>query len=280
MGGDRYTLVSEVSVDGHTYRCYDVADGDKLIDEVARLVAELYVDPSELLASLSAASADLGPIASPGELAALVSEVREAVIPQMTDFGNQPVHLQTPRNEVAEILAYDALQRLDEVTIPASRIREKEVPGQPTRGLDIFGLLVRPHIRAVISEVKASSASASPPAVVGTGEDSMHGQIKNRVGSQTKIIEELNWAYRHAKDGMKHQVALAMISFSRKDAHPPVAMPVLVRPMDKYGTDDFGCFLEDPTQYAPAEIRFIILRIPGTLEEFAKKVYARARDVA
>ncbi|MGW4168978.1 hypothetical protein ACWEGX_18835 [Streptomyces chartreusis] len=275
----RYELVSEVSVNGHTYECYDVCADDELIDEVARLVCELYVDPEDLITSLRSASADLDLVASENELTTLLDEVAESVIPQM-NMGSRAIHLQTPRNEVAEILAYDALQELHKVVIPASRIREKEVSGQPTRGVDIFALILHPKVRAVISEVKASSDTATPPGVVGVGDDSMHAQTKKRLKDRKTLVAELNWAHKHTSDEMKVNVAKALILLSRNDAEPPVAAPVLVRPMERYRDTDFGCFKEAPEEYAPAQVRFLVLRLPSSLEDFANRVYARAREVA
>ncbi|MFM9458171.1 hypothetical protein [Streptomyces europaeiscabiei] len=275
----RYELVSEVTVNGHTYECYDVRADDELVDEVARLVCELYVDPESLVSSLRAASADLELVASEGELSTLVDEVASSVIPQM-NMQAKTLHLQTPRNEVAEILAYDALRSLHKVIIPASRIREKEVSGQPTRGIDIFALVMHPKVRAVISEVKASSDAASPPGVVGVGDDSMHAQTKKRLKDRKTLIAELNWAHKHTSSEMRIDVAKALILLSRADAEPSVAAPVLVRPMERYKETDFGCFKESPEEYSPAQVRFLVLRIPGTLEDFADRVYARAREVA
>jgi hypothetical protein len=275
----RYELVSSTVVGEHIFECYDVTADDDLIDEVARIVAELYVDPDTLMDSLRRASADLDSVASSSELADLMGEVAAAVIPQM-DLNTERVHLQTPRNEVAEILAFDVLRQIHQFLIPASRIREKEISQAPTRGLDIFALMMTPKVRAVICEVKASSSSASPPAVVGSGDDSMHAQTKKRLKDHQALLAELTWAHKHTTPSLRGEVARALILLSRKDAHPPIAAPVLVRPMDKHGVDDFGCFKDAPEEYGPAQVRFSIIRIPGSLEDFAERVYARAREVA
>lgn len=108
----------------------------------------------------------------------------------------------------------------------------------------------------------------------------MHAQTKERLKDRKALLAELNWAHKHANDEMRAEVARALILLARKDAEPPVAAPVLVRPVDKHGADDFGCFIEAPEEYSPAQVRFLILRIPETLEAFAERVYARARNVA
>lgn len=277
----RYQLVSEDREGPHLYQCFDVVDDEELIDEIARLVLELYVDLDDTRDSLSRAAADLDTVVSPAELAKLLDEIRDAVIPQIDPDSKIKLHLQTPRNELAEVLAYDALKQVHDAVIPASRIREKEVPGQPTRGLDIFGLLMAPQIRAIICEVKASSSDESPPGVVNSGGDSMHGQIKGRIGDKAKLLQELQWSLKHAHDdAAKLQVASAMLVLSKDDAQPPVVVPVLVRPVSKYNEKDFGCFRAEPDEYSPAEIRFLILRIPGTIEEFADRIYKRAQVIA
>lgn len=222
--------------------------------------------------------ADLGTVADIESLASLVDEIASAVIPQMQESG-PPRHLQTPRNEVAEILAYDALVQVLKAIIPASRIREKESPVLPTRGLDVFAMIL-PEYQLVICEVKASSSSASPPPVVGNGDDSMHSQIQARIRNRNSIIVELGWTLKHAKEELRTDVAKAMIIMSKVDALPPVAAPVLVRPVERHGQNDFGCFIEKPDTYHPARVNFLILRIPGSLEEFAGRVYSKARDLA
>ncbi|MYX45663.1 hypothetical protein GTW59_32145 [Streptomyces sp. SID89] len=249
------------------------------MDEVARLVCELYVDPETWIDSLRKASADLGTVAADEEISQLLNEVAGSVVPQM-NMQAKKIHLQTPRNEVAEILAYDALRTLHRVFIPASRVREKEEDGMPTRGVDIFALIMHPNVRAVISEVKASSDKSSPPGVVGVGDDSMHAQTKKRLKDRKTLMKELNWAHKHTTTEMKVEVAKALILLSKTNAEPPVAAPVLVRPVEQYRETDFGCFLESPDEYAPAQVRFLVLRLPGTLEDFANRVYARAREVA
>ncbi|MGW4125878.1 hypothetical protein [Nocardia sp. NPDC004711] len=275
----RYQQVSDESDGAHRYQCYDVEDDDDLIAEIARLVRDLYVDPEQTLASLTQAASDLDTVVSADSLDQLLDDIRQAVIPQINPDATK-IHLETPRNEVAEILAYDALKTIHNVVIPASRIKEKEVPGQPTRGLDIFGLWMHPKMRSVICEVKASSARESPPKVVSGGGDSMHDQIKARVGSKKKLLEELTWSLKHADLSMKPHVAKAMIVLTQTSSPPPIAVPILVRAAGTYGKNDYGCFKTNPDEYKPADILFIILRLPSSIEEFADKVYKHARDVA
>lgn len=271
----------EQQTDGeHRFSVYDCV-GDAagaLSDQLATRVRNLYVDPEELKEVLLRAATGLDDVADPALLDALVQQVTKAVVPEPGVVAQgQPPHLDLARNEVAEVIAYEAVESIHGAVIPAQRIREKEVPGLPTRGLDLLALILLPTLKLLVAEVKASSAAESPPAVVSSGVASLHAQTKALVADTERLIRELNWSLKHCPDEeLKTQVAAALLRLAMNDL-PIVAVPVLVRPLHLHGADDFGCFRTSPDQYPPATVHFCLARIEGTLEALAQDVYTKAR---
>ena len=62
----------------------------------------------------------------------------------------------------ASCRAHLAFSEVHGTLIPASRIRNKEVPNQPSRGRDLLGLEDEPLV-AVIGEIKASAEACCKP---------------------------------------------------------------------------------------------------------------------
>lgn len=274
-----FQLLEEDTQNPHRFATYDcVASAGDLVDELAERVRRLYVDPTELHDALAQAVSGLEDVADTERLHELLERVTTAVVPTPSTNPDMPAHLDLARNEIAEVIAYEAVEKIHGAVIPAERIREKEVPGLPTRGLDLLGLLPPPTLSLVVSEVKASSSAASPPGVVGSGKDSLHSQTKAMVQDLDRLLVELNWCLKHCRDDeLRGLVAQAMLLISFGQL-PIVAVPVLVRPADKQQSpSDYGCFRDDPSGYPPAAIQFCVARIEGTLEELAAAVYEKAR---
>jgi hypothetical protein len=270
----RFVALQKVENAPHTFSvCECLAERVDLADELAAVVREVYVSPGRLKEALTGALHDLGSVADVDALDRAVEQTLSAAIPQP---GTHPVpHLDVARNELAEIIAFLAVPELYGTVIPASRIRHKEVPGQPVRGLDLLGVEDEP-LTVVLGEVKASSSAQSPPSVVGDGDDSMRAQLRATVDDEQRLLAELNWALKHAPGEHRSLVARALLAHTCGHLQVAVA-PTLVRPQGRGGEQDFGVFREDPDQFAPAHVRFSLLYVPGTLEDLANAVYERAR---
>ena len=251
------------------------ADETELVGELAELVRGLYVDVEGLASDMMNALDGLGEVADVPRLTELIDEVLQAAIPSPDANPGQPPQLRLPRNELAEILAYEVASKIHAATIPATRIREKEIPGQPTRGLDLLSIVYQDPVRLLVTEVKASQSADSPPAVVCDGRDSLRQQTLNILGDRARLTQELNWAHKHCKPDDRELVASTMLRLSLEQIHL-VAAPVLVRSSASYDRCDFGCFETDPDEFAPANVDFVILCLPGGIEELATNVYRRA----
>jgi hypothetical protein len=129
---------------------------------------------------------------------------------------------------------------------------------------------------ALIAEIKASEEKASPPAVVGSGDSSLRGQLLGFFAINDALLAELNWALKHTEPEHQILIARAMLAHTA-GALPVCAAPVLVRPIDVRGPNDFGTFKENPGEFAPATVRFLVLTVDGALDELANAVYDKAR---
>jgi hypothetical protein len=269
----------EASTSGnHSYRCFDLESDDDLIAEVAAIVRDLYLDDLALQTTLRTAAQGLDDVCDESAIAAVIDTIADAVIPQIDRDAKQPLHLQVPRNEVAEVLALYVLEHIHGFEVPASRIRNKEVPGLPSRGLDVLGLTS--VCAAVLTEVKASSSQASPPAVVHTASDSMLAETLRRLNDQKSLIAELYWALKHAKEDSRDHVAQSILLYALPGAPVPTVAPVLVRAAGTYKVTDYGKFQTPGTEFGDSSIRFVVVRLPGALEDFAERVYAKAAEQA
>jgi len=274
----RFTRASHENVDPHRFEVFDcAAQGAALITELSDDVRSLYLD-ADFDQVVEQAAAELEPVADPDAIRELVESAKQASIPEAGQRETQP-WLDMARNELAEVVCYAALEEIFEATLPAKRVRHKEVPGLMSRGIDALGLREDPQlshgVRILLSETKASSSDDSPPAVVGHGDDSLHAQLQGAVRGRSRVTAELARALKYAGSD-RGLVARAMILWAKGDL-PTTIVPFLLRPVDKHGTDDFGCFRSDPSAYTPAEVAFCLVRVDGTIEALAQAVYDRAR---
>lgn len=267
--------VERVQDGDHTFITYDcrAEDGEDMVTVLADFIRQLYVDPERLRDVLTAAMTDAVGVADPDAINEAVQRTLTAAVP--APGTHSIAHLDTARNELGEALTHLAFVHAHGTVVPASRIRNKEIPGQPSRGRDLLGLEADP-LTAVIGEVKSSSHPASPPGVVGEGNDCLRSQFLALLGVPDAVLAELNWALKHSKDEDKPLISRAILAHVAMDL-PLCAAPVLVRPAAQRGNNDFGTFRDDPGQFAPARVRFSVLTIDGILEDLANSVYTAAR---
>jgi hypothetical protein len=277
MAGFELAVVDDRDAAAHRYVVLECHADDRaeLIAALAELVLELYVDPTELADQLRTAAIGLGEVADMGVIEAVIAEISSATIPDDPPEG-QPEQLQLQRNELAEILAYVAAEQYFGTLVPAKRVRHKEVPRLPSRGMDMLGLDIEPEIALILSEAKASEEHASPPAVVGSGSSSLRAQLRAFQGDVAKILVELRWAERHSPPAEKEHVARAMLRLAHNDL-PMVVFPVLLRTAGAHQLTDPGCFADEPQLFFPARVRFCTIRVDEPLAPLAREVYAAAR---
>jgi hypothetical protein len=275
----RFTRHSHDNADPHRFEAYDLtAAGDALVAELANDVRALYLD-DDFDAVLEQAARDLDAVSEPAAMRELVQSAAQSTIPPPAQRTSQP-WLDTARNELGEVICYAALEELFAATLPAKRVRHKEIPYLMSRGMDALGLAHDPQadheLRLYLSETKASSDSQSPPPVVDQTEDSLHNQLRDAIQTRTKVASELSRALKYTAGDDRDRVARGMVLWSTGKLATTV-VPFLLRPKDKHGDGDFGAFRADPSAFAPADVAFCLVRIDGTIEALAHDVYQQAR---
>ncbi len=272
----------QVGVDHYAhYSCQ--ADGTSLPEELAAEVRALYVDERELRELLREAVTGLGSVADERTMTSMIDEITASVVPPgapapRPNRNPPPAHLALSRNELGEILAHLAAQQVYGIAVPAKRIRHKEVPGMPARGMDLLGIDVASE-DLVLGEVKTSTSSASPPEVVGDTEDSLRHQLVGYIGDRPRVVRELNWVVKHAPDEQKNLAARTLVSYLLGQS-TVVAFATLVRPSDLASVNDYGCFRSEPDQFRPGHVRFCLIELDGDIAEVARDAYDLARTVA
>jgi hypothetical protein len=275
----RFARHSHHNDDPHRFEAYDLtATDDALIAELANDVRALYLD-QDFDAVLEQAARDLDAVSDPDAMRELVRSAAQSTIPEPAQRTTQP-WLDTARNELAEVICYAALEELFAATVPAKRVRHKEIPQLMSRGMDALGLADDPHaehrLRVYLSETKASSSTDSPPAVVDSTDDSLHNQLREAIQTRTKVASELSRALKYTAGSERERMARAMVLWGTGKLATTV-MPFLLRPKDRQGADDFGAFRADPSAFAPAHVAFCLVRIDGTIEALSQAVYQQAR---
>jgi uncharacterized protein DUF1837 len=267
-------LAEEYWIGEHHFAIYDV-EPEVMVDLLAETVRKLYVETATLQQTLEVALMGLEDIADVPAVEEVVRAVAAATVPVPGVQTSMP-WLDLARNEVAEVLACVAAEALYEAPVLAPRVRNKEVTGQPSRGIDLIGFGETP-VHLLCGEVKASAARSSPPDVVSVGTDSLRAQLLGHIGDRKRILRELNWVHKHVEPNYHPIVARFILRWICKEL-PVRIFPLLLRPSSCCTVSDFGAFIESPEEYAPAQIRFCIARIPCTIEDFAGRVYTRARE--
>lgn len=270
-----FTLTSRTTSQDHIFEIVscEASPDAELVEELADQLRNLYSDHEELAERLKAQAPELESVIDAASLESVVDRVLQASIPEP---GKHPIpQLDVARNELGELLAHLVLRSRFGTLVPASRIRHKEIPTAPARGLDLLGLEFDPLV-GVASEVKTSSQTSSPPDVVGKNEDCLRNQYVEFLADEDRILAELNRLFKEADEGIKGEIARA-IALSVAGELDMVVHPVLVRPAEHAAETDFGCFQDEPEQFAGHRVRFSLVSVDQPIEDLANAVYERAR---
>ncbi len=277
-----FRLVTEAQVDTDHYSHYRcVAETDAgLRTELAEIVRALYVDEHALAGTLREASVGLGDVADNVAIQTWVNEVVAAVVPPgQTPRGPDdpviPPALELSRNELGEVIAHLAAQKIFGTVVPSRRIRHKEVPGRPSRGMDLLGVDRDPPA-LVLGEVKTSTSRVSPPRVVGDDEGSLRDQLVAYVADRPRVLRELSWALTHVPAAYQAILGEVMLRFLKREVRF-VALAALVRPAEIAAESDYGCFRDERAQFRPAVIRFCLVSLDEPIAELARDAYDDAR---
>ncbi|MFB8405415.1 Hachiman antiphage defense system protein HamA [Streptomyces sp. NPDC055912] len=278
-----FSIVSDEVIDGHRYVHVVPADQAQFAHAIAPLVTAHYFDEADVRERLLRSAQELTLFSgesfeiSEQDVQLALTEERDAVIPEPWK-GDRKKHLDVQRSEFGEILASEALKQIFGTSIPASRIKHKEIPDQQTRGADVIGLedIDQPSVSLILGEVKGSQDKKSPPGVVSGMEEKL-GEL---IGNRRALLQELCWLRDHAEEGYVAVCSRLHASFVLKREKFKITLaPLLVRTSDTHHEKDPGAFKSNPQGFGK-RIRWVSIVVEGDLFEIAQEVYRIAREGA
>jgi hypothetical protein len=255
------------------------------LPKLAKRIQGAYFNYREAKLRLTRAASDLrlfdGTLFSATEedIELALAEELEAVLPQEWKVESKRVKaLDVQRSELAEIVAHQVLVEIFNTSVPASRIKHKEIPDQPTRGADLIGVDLSDNgspPRLILGEVKGSCDAKSPPGVV----SGMVTKLTQLSTDRRILLQELIWLRDNCEDGYEAVCANLCVTFQFKRPIDIVLSPILLRTAGTSQSADPGIFITDPGSFN-YDIRFISVIIDAEdLFDFAVEVYGKAREL-
>lgn len=189
------------------------------------------------------------------------------------------------RSDLAELALMIVGEELRGYSYGYRSIRDRELRDSPGRGIDQIGVrldesidggVLVQRIVLMLGEAKHSSSKKSPPAVVDASDDGLSKQHKKHLTNRTRTADQVWTASKNSADsGTAELLQLAAHFFETEDPHlTVVATNLLMRPA-LGSAADYGSFATAPADYEPAEIDFLLVRIPTddveiVVDEFLK----------
>jgi hypothetical protein len=204
------------------------------------------------------------------------SELATSVIPTYEE-GNFGVG----RSDFAEVILTVTLEEEYGCRYGYQSLCHRELRQRPGRGIDIIGVEISTDptvVSLVLGEAKTSSDANSPPAVVDTNSDCLAVQHRGHLDNIAATADEVWAASRDAESVEIQQLLRIAGSLLRKGAGGLriIAASGMARPATAQAPGDFGTFHADPAKYSPADVRFLLFRLPGHIDELTKELLARA----
>jgi hypothetical protein len=208
--------------------------------------------------------------------------IKRSSIPKKRSKGRgNSSNFDVVRSDFGETLCYMILSQEYGTKFGYKGIRDRETIQQPGRGIDAIGVEEGNLLTLVLGEVKVSSDKESPPQVVDKSSDCLQNQHKDHIGDLDKTIDKLWNSFRQARDISTRDLfakAFLLLEYQRWDKLQLVACCFLVRPDNLHKITDFGSFINQPDQYVPAKIRFIINTLPEDIDSTVNEWYQSANS--
>ncbi len=166
-------------------------------------------------------------------------------------------------------------------------VSDRELVQRPGRGIDQIGVEYdepTARLTLVLGEAKVSSEQKSPPGVVDRGDDCLRAQHLMHLRDRHSTADKVWAASRRCPDPETQRllrIAAELFRAGIDDKIRIVAASLLVRPPTARTPRDFGSFHRASADFRPAHIRFLLIRLPGDIDEVAVEFARLARgDVA
>lgn len=181
------------------------------------------------------------------------------------------------RSDMGEVFTYAVLESEYGTVFGYQSVRDRELIQLPGRGIDAVGIEVNgERLTLCLGEAKVSDAAASPPAVVDAADDSLRNQHRGHMADRDKTSQKLwDLARRARSQDLQNLFTTAALLFEQEafDKLEVIVCCLLVRPSHRYTVADFGSFATTPGDYAPAKVRFLVVRLPDASIEVARDAF-------
>jgi hypothetical protein len=254
---------AEVENDGgHAYRVHRLDANTDWLAQLAQTYVALRTECAVPITTVSLDGVDF--VDGAGVLARLTG----ACLPFRRDDNFDVV-----RSDMGETLAYAALEQSDGTSIGCKSVRDRELRQAPGRGIDVVGVEPGPKLTLVLGEVKVSDEAKCPPKVVDKAKDGLRKQHLAHMADRQATADKIWDQSRRVNDAaLRDKLFASALLFEneRWDQLRVVACCVLVRSNARYAVGDLGSFRSSPADYAPADVRFIVITTPDAVEATVK----------
>lgn len=266
-----YVELERLGHEPHECRTLIPEDEDAWINNLGnlyrRLRATTRTSPVEvLLDGVTVASSD---------------EVHRRIAAARLPASTGPSSFDVVRADVGEMTAYNILEDEYRVAIVHYPIVDREVPEQPSRGLDAVAVSREGELVVYVGEAKVSSERASPPAVVEANTDSLWNQHTDTFVVNLPLAIDKFWnAFAKCTDQQvadRLAAAAVYLEKQRMDRVRLVAFSCMVRSRESYAATDFGPFFGRPDELSPAVSYFAIVLFSCSIGSLRERVLAVAR---
>lgn len=191
------------------------------------------------------------------------------------------------RSDLGELLLTyyfeNKLTENERFTIPHKNITNRELAGQPGRGLDAIGYrIVDDRISLFIGEAKVSHQKKNPPDVVDYTHDSIYNtQIKFK-NDKKLLINRLSDYCRNLTDEAAEKIGLVLLllEFDKEKEFDIVFGCALLRDVSCVKiNDDFGKFYTQKTDFDPHQITFCIMNFDKNISETIDLFYEKVQEL-
>lgn len=191
------------------------------------------------------------------------------------------------RSDLGELLlTYYFEERLPEVErfkIPKKNISNRELAGQPGRGLDAIGYREKDKkIELLIGEAKVSEHKKNPPDVVDYNRDSIYETQKKFKENKKLLISKLADHSRKltGDDAVKVGLVILMMEFDKSENYDLVFGCSLIRDATCIkDPEDFGKFFTQKTDFDPYQVHFCILNFDKKISETIDLFYQKVQEI-
>jgi hypothetical protein len=263
-----FTSLQDDSEGVHRYQVFAESGDPAWLESVAKEYVALRTATAAPLSEVSLEGIDVVSV----DL--VQKRLAQAVIPHRKSSP-----LDVVRSDFGEVLLYALLEGEHGTKLGYKSIRDRELIQLAGRGIDAVGVEDCPEpgcIALVLGEAKVSDEDRSPPRVVDAANDSLReqhlGNLADRGATADKIFDQS----RHVANAEVRNRLIAaalLLEDERWDKLRIVACCALVRSTARLAPGDFGTFRATPSDYTPAAIRFLVVRLPESVEDTVTKWY-------